>query len=154
MSKSDFYNFPPSWNPGYATPDYVMAEPPGRGTFTTKWLPRGVINSLEPSFVADPGKKLLGRTDAGLGSLSGETIGGSSLSGSSITGSSLAGSTLLEDLGAQVYDLVPTSDDATAVDAALAAQRKKHAKIATAVVGVAAAALVYKLWKDNKRSRR
>lgn len=42
-----FYQFRHPWDPGYATPDYALAEPPGRGTFTTKWLPRGTI----------PGKK-------------------------------------------------------------------------------------------------
>lgn len=153
--KSDFYNFPPSWNPGFDIPEYVMAEPPGRGTFTTKWLPRRTISSLEPSFVADPGKKLLGRNDAGLGSLAGVSIGGSSLAGSSITGSSLAGHSLQEDLGAEVYTLVPTSDDApAATDQTLAAERRREAKIAITVVAAAAGALVYKLWRDNKRSRR
>lgn len=123
MSKSDFYNFPPSWDPGYEIPDYVMAEPPGRGTFTTKWLPRGTINSLEPSFVADPGKKLLGRTDAGLGSLS---------------GSSLAGSVLDEDtLGAQVYDLVPTGGP---VDFVKGQSTATKALMVAGVVGVGALA--------------
>lgn len=93
-----FYNLPPSWNPGYAIPEYVMAEPPGRGTFTTKWLPRGSISTLDPSFVADPGKRLLGRTDAGLGSLGDATVGGDS----TLSGSSLG--------GGRVYNLEPFSD--------------------------------------------
>ena len=97
-----FYNLPPSWNPGYAIPEYVMAEPPGRGTFTTKWLPRGSISTLDPSFVADPGKRLLGRTDAGLGSLGDTTVGGSS----TLSGSSLG--------GGRVYNLEPFGIDSPA----------------------------------------
>jgi hypothetical protein len=68
-----------------------MAEPPERGTFTTQWLPRGTIPALVPDFLAKPGKKLLGRKDAGLGSLGGCSITGSSLAGSSLAGSSLGG---------------------------------------------------------------
>ncbi len=63
-----FYHLPNPWNPHYAIPDYVMAEPPGRGTFTTAWLPRRTISELVPDFIAkpDPGMKLLDRRDAGL----------------------------------------------------------------------------------------
>jgi hypothetical protein len=42
------------WKPGYAIPKYVLAEPPGRGTFTTKWLPRRTISNVEPKFAAVP----------------------------------------------------------------------------------------------------
>ena len=62
-----FYNLPSPWNPGYAIPEYVMAEPPERGTFTTQWLPRGTISQLVPDIIAKPGRRLLGRNDAGLG---------------------------------------------------------------------------------------
>lgn len=68
-----------AWSTGYAIPEYVRAEPPGRGTFTTKWMPRGTIPGLVTDFLAKPaGKKLTGRTDVHLG------------------------------LGAEVYELVPT----------------------------------------------
>lgn len=69
-----FYHLPNPWDPHYAIPDYVMAEPPGRGTFTTQWMPRGTIPELVPDFLAKPGQKLLGRGDAGLGSLGGDTL--------------------------------------------------------------------------------
>ena len=49
-----FYHQPHPWNPGYAIPKYVLAEPPGRGTFTTKWLPRGTISDVVPDFLAEP----------------------------------------------------------------------------------------------------
>jgi hypothetical protein len=76
MPPRNFYNLPPSWNPGYEIPDYVMAEPPGRGTFTTSWLPRGTISGLVPEFQAvKVGRKILGRNDAGLGSLGDDTLG-------------------------------------------------------------------------------
>ncbi len=67
-----FYHLPNPWNPHYAIPDYVLAEPPGRGTFTTKWLPRRTISQLVPDFIAKPdvGKELLDRPDAGLEGLS------------------------------------------------------------------------------------
>lgn len=63
-----FYHLPNPWNPHYAIPEYVLAEPPGRGTFTTRWLPRRTISSLSPDFIAKPdvGKELLDRPDAGL----------------------------------------------------------------------------------------
>jgi hypothetical protein len=64
-----FYHLPNPYNPGYAIPDYVMAEPPERGTFTTQWLPRGTIPTLVPDFLAKPGKRLLGRSDAQLSGL-------------------------------------------------------------------------------------
>lgn len=69
------------WSTGYAIPEYVRAEPPMRGTFTTRWLPRGTIPGLIPDFLAKPAsKKLTGRADVHLG------------------------------LGAQVYELLPTGD--------------------------------------------
>jgi hypothetical protein len=102
-----FYHLPHPWNPGYAIPRYVMAEPPERGTFTTQWMPRGTIPNLVPDFFANPiEKKLLGRNDAGLsglGSLGGCTLAGSTLAGSTLAGSTLAGSTL----GASEYRLEP-----------------------------------------------
>jgi hypothetical protein len=87
-----FYHLPHPWNPGYAIPKYVLAEPLGRGTFTTKWLPRGTISQLSPDFLAKPaagqpgelrrsykaepmGRKLLGRADVQLGSLGADTLG-------------------------------------------------------------------------------
>ena len=67
-----FYHLPNPWDPGYAVPEYVMAEPPERGTFTTKWLPRGTISTVVPDFLVRPtAKKLLGRNDAGLGMFEG-----------------------------------------------------------------------------------
>jgi hypothetical protein len=70
-----FYHLPHPWDPGYAIPEYVKAEPPERGTFTTKWLPRGTISAVVPDFLAQPGPKLLGRGDADLGSLGDDTLG-------------------------------------------------------------------------------
>lgn len=49
-----FYHLPHPWNPGYALPDYVQAEPPERGVFTTAWLPRGTISAVVPDFLAKP----------------------------------------------------------------------------------------------------
>lgn len=99
-----FYHLPHPWNPGYAIPDYVLAEPPGRGTFTTAWLPRGTISELVPDYLAKPGKKLLGRDNAGLGGLG--SLGDTVLDGSSLGGHTLKGSTLAGDsLGARKYTL-------------------------------------------------
>jgi hypothetical protein len=92
-----FYHLPNPWNPNYAIPDYVMAEPPGRGTFTTKWLPRGTIPDLIPDFLAKPGQKILGRGDAGLGSLGGNTLEGNSLAENSLARNCFAGNTLGAD---------------------------------------------------------
>lgn len=88
-----FYHLPHPWNPGYAIPEYVMAEPPDRGTFTTKWLPRGTIPGLVPDYLAKPGKQLLGRNDADLGSLGESSLRCNSLSG--------------DTLGAEEYSLEP-----------------------------------------------
>ena len=46
----NFYNLPPSWDPGYVIPKYVMAEPVGRGAFVTQQLPRGTISGVRPDF--------------------------------------------------------------------------------------------------------
>lgn len=80
-----FYNLPNPYNPGYAIPEYVMAEPPERGTFTTAWLPRGTISTVVPDFlVKQQGKRLLGRNNADLGSLACSSLSGSTLRGSSL----------------------------------------------------------------------
>lgn len=105
-----FYHLPHPWDPGYAIPRYVMAEPPERGTFTTQWLPRGTIPTLIPDYLAKPGQKLLGRGDAGLGSLGGCTLAGNSLRGTSLSGTSLSGDTL----AAQEYHLEPLGGGSTA----------------------------------------
>jgi hypothetical protein len=34
------------WNGGYAIPKYVLSEPPGFGTHTTKYTPRGTISPM------------------------------------------------------------------------------------------------------------
>jgi hypothetical protein len=52
-----FYHQPHPWRPGYAIPKYVLAEPPGRGTFTTQWLPRRTISNVMPKFAAVPESK-------------------------------------------------------------------------------------------------
>ena len=76
MPPKNYYGLPPAWNPGFEIPDYVMAEPPGRGVFTTAWLPRGTISGLVPEFSAvDVGREITGRDDAGLGSLGDDTLG-------------------------------------------------------------------------------
>lgn len=98
-----FYHLPHPWNPGYAVPKYVLAEPPERGTFTTQWLPRGTISQIVPDYLAKPGRKILGRTDADLGSLGGTTLDCSTLSRPTLAGHSLEGSSL----GAEVYTLEP-----------------------------------------------
>lgn len=98
-----FYRMPSPWNPGYAIPNYVMAEPPERGTFTTQWMPRGTIPAVVPDMLAvPPGQVLLGRADAGLGSLGGGSLSRHSLSDSSLACSSLMGNSL----GSEDYQLV------------------------------------------------
>lgn len=95
-----FYNLPNPYDPRYAIPEYVMAEPPERGTFTTQWLPRGTIPALVPDYLAKPGRKLLGRNDAQLGSLGNHTLKSTSLSGTSLSGDTLgADATLVEQPG-------------------------------------------------------
>lgn len=114
-----FYNLPNPWNPGYAIPEYVMAEPPERGTFTTQWLPRGTIPALVPDYLAKPGKKLLGRSDASLGSL-----GGCSLKGDTL------GADTIPALAPAVTPVVPVVG------------MSRHQKIGLAVVGVGLAYLL------------
>lgn len=75
-----FYHLPNPWNPGYSIPKSVLAEPPGRGTFTTRWLPRRTISQLVPDYLAKPvvrGSSLDGDTigNGSLGSLAGSTVG-------------------------------------------------------------------------------
>lgn len=67
----NFYNLPPSWNPGFEIPDYVMAEPPGRGVFVTSWLPRGTISQVIPDFAPVERARKVGA----LGSLGDDTLG-------------------------------------------------------------------------------
>jgi len=66
-----FYHLPNPWNPHYAIPKYVMAEPPGRGTFTTRQLPRGWVDALAPDYIAKPvrqsGATAAGCSSCGLG---------------------------------------------------------------------------------------
>lgn len=69
-----FYNLPTPWNPGYAIPAYVMAEPPGRGTFTTKWLERGTIDTLLPNVLGNGNGGSL-QNPKGMGSLGGCSLG-------------------------------------------------------------------------------
>lgn len=46
-----FYRLPHPWDPGYAIPDYIMAEPPGRGVYVTGYTPRKTIQSLIPQYL-------------------------------------------------------------------------------------------------------
>lgn len=50
-----FYRLPHPWNPGYAIPDYIMAEPMGRGVHRTKYLPRRTIDTGVPQYLGDVG---------------------------------------------------------------------------------------------------
>lgn len=70
-----FLNRRNPWNPGYAMPGYVLAEPAGRGTFTTKWLQRGTISQLVPDELSGLGS--LGSD--GMGSLSGNVFGAAAI---------------------------------------------------------------------------
>src|SRR5262245_28622655 len=38
------------WDPGYALPPHVMAEPPGNGTLTTAMLPRKTFDDPVPGY--------------------------------------------------------------------------------------------------------
>lgn len=40
-----FFRRPHPWDPGYALPPHVLAEPPGRGTLTTNYRPRRSIDT-------------------------------------------------------------------------------------------------------------
>lgn len=70
-----FYNLPTPWNPGYAIPEYVLAEPPGRGTFTTGMIERGTIDSLLPNVFGAAGNGGSIKGKKGLGSLGGAVFG-------------------------------------------------------------------------------
>jgi len=45
-----------SWKSGYALPEYVEAETPGRGVFVTDQLPDGTVDTLVPSFLRYPAR--------------------------------------------------------------------------------------------------
>lgn len=87
-----FYQLPNPWNPGYALPDYVLAEQPGRGTFTTAMLPRRTVSVLPPDYLAQPVATPGGVAAAS--SLSGHTLDKPTLQSSTLTGSSLGDDTL------------------------------------------------------------
>lgn len=114
-----FYHY----NPGYALPEYIRAEPPGRGTFTTKWLPRGTISEVIPDYLARP-MPARGHSKGAerLGSLSGSVFDSSTLQGNSLCGHSLASDSLgMSKRGAQrrcmrggrVFLLEPMGDNGT-----------------------------------------
>jgi hypothetical protein len=140
-----FYHLPNPWNPGYAIPQYVMAEPPGRGTFTTKWLPRGTIPELIPDFLAKPGQKILGRGDAGLGSLGGNTLAENTLARSCFSDDTLAGDTL----GAKAIEAAAQIVTA-AVGAKNAQPRTPSWVLPAALVG--GGALLFVLLKGKRRN--
>ena len=58
-----FYRLPHPWNPGYAIPDYIMAEPPGRGVHRTKYLPRRTIDTTVPMYLGDDMMPVGSRSD-------------------------------------------------------------------------------------------
>lgn len=111
-----FYQIPNPWNPGYALPDYVLAEPPGRGTFTTNMIPRGTVDVLPPDYLARPE---LTKDDGGVEartsvtgsgtSLSGHTLDKPTLRGSTLGRSSLSGSTLGRKGKATRYSVRPNA---------------------------------------------
>ena len=149
-----FYQLPHPWDPGYVIPEYVMAEPPERGTFTTQWLPRGTISELVPDYLAKPGRKLLGRNDAGLsgspmGSLGGCSLAGSSLATHSMRGSSLSGDTL----GARAYTLMPSAagDTLTEVPPKTAQATPASSNLKPIAIGAAVVAGAYFLFRKKRR---
>ncbi|HZJ67652.1 MAG TPA: hypothetical protein VFD36_29315 [Kofleriaceae bacterium] len=146
-----FYNLPSPWNPGYAIPDYVMAEPPARGAMVTQWLPRGTISAVEPDYHLGPGKQMLGRKDAGLmGSLSGSSLAGSSLAGGCFSGGhSLSG----DSLGATRFALEPMGADATAPVPAVVIASPTITRNRL-LAGAAILAGAYLLHKKMKKGRR
>ena len=58
-----FYRLPHPWNPGYAIPDYIMAEPPGRGVHRTKYMPRRTIDTTVPVYLGDDTVPVGARSD-------------------------------------------------------------------------------------------
>lgn len=145
MPPSTFYNLPPPWDPKFAIPRSVMAEPPERGVMVTQWLPRGTISEVIPDYHLGVGKRLLGRPDAGLsglGSLAGSSLAGSTLAGSCFSGgSSLSG----DSLGALGADAAAPAVKPTVVTASAFPTRK--------VVAIAAVA-VGAWWLLKKRKKR
>ncbi len=98
-----FYHLPNPWNPGYSIPEYVLAEPPGRGTFTTKWLPRRTISQLAPDFLAKPTSTLSKPKHGKQGSLSGSSLGNNTIYDLEPLGQvSGGGAQLFENYGEQV----------------------------------------------------
>lgn len=125
-----FENKKSPYNPGYAIPKYVLKEPAGRGTFTTRWRPRGSIDVLPPGSPSLTGKgsgyalpKNVKKEVPGMGTLTtayvprgstffrpGDTLASSSLRPSSfsantlaitsLSGTTLGGSTLGNDKAA------------------------------------------------------
>lgn len=83
-----FYHLPHPWNPGFAIPKYVMAEPMERGTFTTRQLPRRTISTLPPDYLARPANTLSKNKHGSNGSLTKNKHGAVG----SLTGSSLGSS--------------------------------------------------------------
>ena len=59
-----FYRLPHPWDPGYAIPDYVRAEPPGRGVHFTKYLPRKTIDTLVPEYLGDVDGRVVPGSDS------------------------------------------------------------------------------------------
>lgn len=63
MAKSNPYNLPPPWNPGYAVPDNVADEGLERRAYTTAWAQRGSFDNPKvgdagyalPQYVKDEG---------------------------------------------------------------------------------------------------
>lgn len=152
-----FYGLPRPWDPHYAIPDYVMAEPPERGTMTTQWLPRGTISEVIPDYKLGATKRMdfgmsHGKKGAGsaLGSLAGSTLGGSTLAGSTLAGSTLAGDTL----GSTQFQLEPMGADegTTAVVKAgpptLTTMSPRNRNLAIAAVAIAGA---WYFFKKKKR---
>jgi hypothetical protein len=76
-----FFQIPNPWNPGYALPDYVLAEPPGRGTFTTAMIPRRTVDVLPPDYLAQPE---IAKKDDGVEARTSVTGSGTTLSGSTL----------------------------------------------------------------------
>jgi hypothetical protein len=111
-----FFQIPNPWNPGYALPDYVLAEPPGRGTFTTAMIPRRTVDVLPPDYLAQPeiaegGDGVEARTSVtGSGtSLSGHTLDKPTLAGSTLSKPTLSGSTLGRKGKSTRYQLRPNA---------------------------------------------
>lgn len=108
-----FYNLPPPYNPGFALPQYVQAEPPARGTYTTKWLPRGTISEVVPDYLAQPSKNLVSINS----SLSGTVFDSGTLHRHSLQGDTLGArkggcpTKKCHRRGARVFQLEGLGDD-------------------------------------------